>query len=112
MVTEAGTGFAFPSQTVYMGRDSGLEEQRGKAAVEQVERWRQAGRLPFPRFSPERLSQIEGTLDYPPRGSTEAGGNIQVDGQSLEGLSAEPQSADHDQGAAGRDKKANNPAKR
>ena len=27
----------------------------------------------------DRLGQIEDTLDYPPRGSTEAGGEIQVD---------------------------------
>ena len=57
---------------------------------------RQTGRLPFPRFTPERLSQIEDTLDYPPRGSPEANGEIDTDPCMLEGLSAEPLSVDED----------------
>lgn len=96
LVTEAGTGFAFPSRTVYLGHDSGLDEERGKMAVEEVGRWRRDGRLPFPRLSPERLSRIEDTLDYPPRGSTEVAGEVQVDPEPFKALSAEPLSATDD----------------
>jgi MscS family membrane protein len=75
VVIEAGSSFAFPSQTVYMGQDHGLDQERANAAVEQVETWRKSGRLPFPRLPIDRLDQIEDTLDYPPRGSPEASGD-------------------------------------
>jgi len=77
-VIEAGSGFAFPSQTVYMGQDHGLDQERASAAIEQVETWRKSGRLPFPRLSADWLDQIEDTLDYPPRGSPEAGGDEEL----------------------------------
>ncbi len=32
LVTEAGTGFAFPSQTVFLGRDGGVDADRTEAA--------------------------------------------------------------------------------
>jgi MscS family membrane protein len=73
IVTASGSGFAFPSQTLYMGRDNGLDPERREEAVKQVDSWRKAGKLPFPRLSAGRRAQLEGTLDYPPRGSVEAG---------------------------------------
>lgn len=73
LVNEAGSGFAFPSQTLYMGRDDGIDTEKAKLAAERVKRWRRTGQLPFPRFTPEKLAKIEDSLDYPPRGSYEAG---------------------------------------
>jgi MscS family membrane protein len=72
IITEAGTGFAFQSHTLYMGKDNGLNEEAGKKAMEQVEAWRRSGQLPFPNPSPEVLESINDTLDFPPRGSPEA----------------------------------------
>ena len=72
VITEAGTGFAFPSHTLYMGKDNGLDEAAGRKAMEQVEAWRRSGQLPFPNPSPEVLESINDTLDFPPRGSPEA----------------------------------------
>ncbi len=69
VITEAGTGFAFPSHTLYMGKDNGLDEAAGRKAMEQVEAWRRSGQLPFPNPSPEVLENINDTLDFPPRGS-------------------------------------------
>ena len=54
IVAESGTGFAFPSSTMYLGRDSGLDEKASRAAEEKVQLWRQEGVLPFPHF-PEEL---------------------------------------------------------
>jgi MscS family membrane protein len=51
VVTEAGTDFAFPSQTTYLARDHGLATDRGQAAEAQVQAWREAGNLPFPEFA-------------------------------------------------------------
>ena len=39
------------------------------AAIAEVEVWRRSGKLPFPRLSAAKVEQLEGTLDYPPRGS-------------------------------------------
>ena len=88
LVTEAGTGFAFPSQTLYMGRDGGLDAERGEAAAEAVKRWRRDGRLPFPRLPRDEIDRIEGTLDYPPYGSPEAGGEKLNTDSGAEPLSA------------------------
>jgi len=82
VVTEAGTGFAFSSHTLYMGKDNGLDEETGKKAMEQVEAWRRSGQLPFPNPSPEVLESINDTLDYPPRGSAEAALEDLTDAQS------------------------------
>jgi MscS family membrane protein len=73
IVKASGSSFAFPSQTLYMGRDGGLDSERGEAAAKEVESWRRAGKLPFPRLAADRMEQLEGTLDYPPLGSAEAG---------------------------------------
>jgi MscS family membrane protein len=90
IVKKSGSGFAFPSQTLYMGRDDGLDLERGKTAAKEVESWRRAGKLPFPRLSPDRIEQLGGTLDYPPRGSVEAGNIESQVWETSEGLSAEP----------------------
>jgi MscS family membrane protein len=90
LVAEAGTGFAFPSHTIYMGRDDGLDKETGKKAEERVKAWRRTGQLPFPRFAPERLERVNDTLDYPPKGSPEAGHEDLEAAAGAERLSAEP----------------------
>ena len=72
IVEESGSGFAFPSQTVYYGNDEGIDEERSRFAVEQVQSWRSAQHLPFPQMDPSRREKLANTLDYPPRGSPDA----------------------------------------
>ena len=91
VVEAAGSGFAFPSQTLYLGRDTGLDEDRGAAAEAKVRDWRRHGRLPFPRLARTRVEALRGTLDYPPRGSVEAGGEDAAWADSAERLSAGPE---------------------
>jgi len=69
IISQSGTGFAFPSQTLYLGRDTGLDQDRAREAEKQVQAWRNRRELPFPEFSQEMIQNIEGTLDYPPVGS-------------------------------------------
>jgi MscS family membrane protein len=69
IVEESGSGLAFPSQTLYMSRDGGIDRERGARAEERVERWRQEGRVPFPDYDAETIEELDGSLDYPPRGS-------------------------------------------
>lgn len=73
-VEESGTGFAFPSQTLYVGRDDGLDAERTRGAVQEVAAWRSAGALCLPDFPPERVAEIARTIPYPPEGSATAGG--------------------------------------
>jgi MscS family membrane protein len=90
IVKKSGSGFAFPSQTLYMGRDDGLDVVRGETAAKEVASWRKAGKLPFPRLAPDRIEQLKDTLDYPPRGSFEAGSIESQVWETSEGLSSEP----------------------
>ena len=54
IVDAAGTGFAFPSQTVYLGRDTGVDKEKAERAARQVQKWRESSQLPFPDFPPGR----------------------------------------------------------
>ena len=72
IVKEAGTGFAFPSRTVYQARDAGLDAERQQAAEAKVRAWCAAQELPFPYFTAEYRKKIRDTLDYPPEGSPQA----------------------------------------
>ena len=96
IVRESGSGFAFPSQTLYMGRDEGLDSKLGEEAVKKVRAWRRSGKLPFPRLSEDQITRLEGTLDYPPRGSVEIGLSEEEMPEATEALSAEPDSEDDD----------------
>ncbi|MEM7025169.1 MAG: mechanosensitive ion channel family protein, partial [Pseudomonadota bacterium] len=69
IVSAAGSGFAFPSQTAYLARDTALDAAKSKDAEAQVARWRRSGRLPFPDFQDEHQERLTDVLDYPPKGS-------------------------------------------
>ncbi len=71
IISEAGTGFAFPSQTAYLAQDGGVDAERGREAEAKVGAWRDSGRLPFPEFAGEEREQLQDTLDWPPEGSPE-----------------------------------------
>jgi MscS family membrane protein len=69
VIDEAGTGFAFPSTTTYLGRDGGLDEQESRRAEARVAEWREKGELPFPNHPDSARQEIWNTLEWPPRGS-------------------------------------------
>jgi MscS family membrane protein len=69
IVTSAGTSFAFPSQTVYLGRDSGIDKQKAEDAAKEVQKWRDEHQLPFPDFAPTDITEISNSLPYPQPGS-------------------------------------------
>jgi MscS family membrane protein len=72
-IKEAGTSFAFPSSTTYVGRDEGLPEEAVREAEQRVAAWREQGALPFPNFPDAARQEVWNTLDWPPQGSGEAG---------------------------------------
>lgn len=70
VVEASGTGFAFPSQTIYLAKDGGVSPEKTKAAEETVKAWREAGDLQIPNFSPEKIMELKDTLKYPAEGSS------------------------------------------
>lgn len=66
IVEKSGTGIAFPSQTLYFSRDSGLDKEKSAAAEQQVQQWRDQHKLPFPDFAPADKSAFRGSIVYPP----------------------------------------------
>ena len=72
IVKQTGTGFAFPSSTLYYTRDKGMNIERQEAAEKQVREWAAAQTMPFPDFAEDYRKQITDTLDYPPEGSPSA----------------------------------------
>ena len=71
VVNESGTGFAFPSQTIYFGKDTGLSKEKSKSAEDKVRQWKEKGDLQLPKFDPEHIKEIEDKIPYPPEGSAE-----------------------------------------
>ena len=69
IVAASGTGFAFPSQTTYFARDTGLDPARQRAAEAEVRAWRERRELYLPEFPPGRVAALHATLDYPPAGA-------------------------------------------
>lgn len=69
IVYNSGARFALPAQALHVSRDGGDDEARSASAVSEVEAWRKSGKLPFPAPSPDRLRELEDTLDWPPHGS-------------------------------------------
>jgi MscS family membrane protein len=90
IVQGSGTGFAFPSQTLYVGRDEGLESDRTRSARDEVDSWRSSGQLPFPETAASRKARLADTLDYPPRGSPDSASPQAESGHASEPLSTEP----------------------
>ncbi len=69
IINESGSGFAFPSQTLYVSHDDGINKERGNKAEEKVQEWRSNDQLPFPEFSEERREELKDSIKYPPEGS-------------------------------------------
>ena len=65
--------------------------ERGAAAEAEVAAWRAANEMPFPRLTENTMNELQGTLDYPPRGS-----NRSVHGEIDPETAPEPLSTESD----------------
>ncbi len=101
IVEQSGTGFAFPSQTLYFTRDQGLDGEKGQAAEAQVRQWRDDDRLPFPNFSPEHMQRRGGSLVHPPPGSTDAPNKSNLEDSAPEDTRAARSASDKDRKTSG-----------
>ena len=71
IVAESGTGFAFPSQTLYFAKDQGLSKDKSQDVEKKVKEWREKRKMQIPKFDPEEIEKIKGSIPYPPEGSSE-----------------------------------------
>jgi len=69
IIEASSSGFAFPSQTLYMGKDDGLNAERVREISEEVQRWRERNEVFLPNFPAAKIEKLKGTLPYPPEGS-------------------------------------------
>jgi MscS family membrane protein len=69
VVAAAGSSFALPAQTTYLEAGRGLDPDRAQATEAEVQAWRERRELWVPRLPPEKIAEIENTLDYPAGGS-------------------------------------------
>lgn len=90
IVKQSGTSFAFPSQTIYLGKDEGTDEELGEKAKQEVRKWRRSRQFPFPRFAVSKLEQLRDKLHYPPTGSPDFLATEEELSEGGEQLSAEP----------------------
>jgi MscS family membrane protein len=70
VMEDSGGRFALPSQTLYLSRDSGAEEEKIESAVKKISELRDGKKLPFPDFHPDEISSLKGSIEYPPPDST------------------------------------------
>jgi MscS family membrane protein len=73
VVEASGTGFAFPSQTLYLARDKGLSKEKTSETVEKVRKWKESGELQIPNFDAARINALKGSIPYPSEGSAQQG---------------------------------------
>jgi MscS family membrane protein len=69
IVEDAGSGFAVPTQTLYLSRDGGIEKEKAESALQKIAALRDEKKLPFPDFHEKDVSSFKGSIDYPPSGS-------------------------------------------
>jgi MscS family membrane protein len=70
IIDSAGSSLAMPAQTLYLARDSGdaAKAEKKATAQAQVAKWREDNKLPFPDFSPDAISGMSKTIEYPAAG--------------------------------------------
>jgi len=72
IVAEAGTELALPSQIQYELPGRPMDQSRIRNAEARVKEWRAQQSLYLPNFPADKITNLKGTLQYPPTGSPEA----------------------------------------
>jgi len=70
IIGDSGTGFAFPSQTLYLAQDQGLSKEKTAEAEARLQQWRESGEMHMPGFNPEHGRELGNTKPYPPQDSS------------------------------------------
>ena len=73
LLVQAGSGLAVPAHREFTGEVERIDKQRVREVEAEVEAWRKTNSLYLPSFPKEKISDLEGTLEYPPPGSPKKG---------------------------------------
>jgi MscS family membrane protein len=71
VVKAGGTELAIPARLEYQMDKTPLDEKEIQRAEASVQEWRGQRAMYLPKFPPEKIAKLHGTLDYPPTGSPE-----------------------------------------
>ena len=69
IIAKAGSRLALPAQIELQETGAGPDEQRARAAEQEVQTWRAQNTLYLLKFPQEKITELSDTLDYPPKGS-------------------------------------------
>jgi len=69
IIAAAGTELTVPTQIQYEVEGRPLDEARAREAEARVREWRAQQSLYLPNFPSDKISELKGSLDYPPAGS-------------------------------------------
>lgn len=59
VIEESGSGFAFPSQTLYLAKDQGLSQDKKAEAEKRVREWMENDELRIPDFDPDTIESLK-----------------------------------------------------
>jgi MscS family membrane protein len=65
IIEDSGSGLAPPSQTLYIGRDAGIEKEKADNAAKKIAELRDAKQLPFPDHQEKDIASFKGSIEYP-----------------------------------------------
>lgn len=69
IIEQSGTSLAYPSQTLYMARDTSSSIEKSEAVSETVKKWKENNELQLPKFDPKRVEELKDSIKYPGDGS-------------------------------------------
>ncbi|WP_276380212.1 mechanosensitive ion channel family protein [Flavobacterium sp. H4147] len=69
IIEKSGTALAYPSQTLYMARDTPFSAEKAAEVSETVKKWKENNELQLPKFDPKRVEELKGSIQYPEEGS-------------------------------------------
>jgi MscS family membrane protein len=69
VIEDSGSGFAFPSQTVYLSKDQGLSETKKEEVENKVKKWIENNELKIPEFDEDTIKSLKGSITYPNKGT-------------------------------------------
>ena len=69
IIEKSGTSLAYPSQTLYMARDTPVSCEKSSEITETVKKWKENNELQLPKFDPKRVEELKDSIQYPAKGS-------------------------------------------
>lgn len=69
IIENSGTALAYPSQTLYMARDTAVSAEKTAEVLKNVKKWKDNNELQLPEFDPARVEELKDSIQYPGEGS-------------------------------------------